>query len=74
MTKYIIRRILIAIPVMLAIIFFTFLLIRAVPGGPFDFSGSKSTPESIRRALEQRYGLDLPFLLNLPFEIGRAHV
>jgi ABC-type dipeptide/oligopeptide/nickel transport system permease component len=68
MTKYIIRRILIAIPVMLAIIFFTFLLIRAVPGGPFDFSGSKSTPESIRRALEQRYGLDLPFLLNLPFD------
>ncbi len=68
MTKFIIRRILVAIPVMFAIIFFTFLLMRAVPGGPFDFSGSKSTPESIRRALEQRYGLDQPFLLNLPFD------
>ncbi len=68
MTKFIIRRILVAIPVMFAIIFFTFLLMRAVPGGPFDFSGSKSTPETIRRALEQRYGLDQPFLLNLPFD------
>ncbi|PJF31183.1 MAG: hypothetical protein CUN51_04765 [Candidatus Thermofonsia Clade 1 bacterium] len=68
MTKYILRRILIAIPVLFAIIFATFVLIRAVPGGPFDFTGSKSTPESIRRALEQRYGLDLPFLLNFPFD------
>ncbi|MFN7209644.1 MAG: ABC transporter permease [Aggregatilineales bacterium] len=68
MTKYILRRILIAIPVLFAIIFTTFILIRAVPGGPFDFTGSKSTPEAIRRALEQRYGLDLPLLLNFPFD------
>lgn len=72
MTKYILRRILIAIPVLFAIIFTTFILIRAVPGGPFDFTGSKSTPEAIRRALEQRYGLDLPLLLNLPLRWHRA--
>lgn len=66
MIKFVLRRILIAIPVIFAIIFVAFLLMRAIPGGPFDFTGSKSRPESVRRALEQRYGLDQPFFLNLP--------
>jgi len=60
MTKFIIRRILVAIPVMFAIALATFLLVQALPGGPFDTVGQKAMPEHIRELLERRYGLDQP--------------
>ncbi len=60
MTKFIIRRLLFAIPVMFAIALVTFLIIQALPGGPFDAVGQKAMPEHIRELLERRYGLDQP--------------
>jgi len=60
MTKYIIRRIVFAIPVMLAISLATFLLIQALPGGPFDAVGTKAMPEQMKALMERRYGLDKP--------------
>lgn len=58
MTAYIIRRLLYSIPVLFLIILVTFLLARALPGGPFDRVGDKTLPESIRQNLEAKYGLD----------------
>lgn len=66
MLRFVLRRIVIGIPVLIAIIFVSFLLVRAVPGGPFDFLGSRTMPAEIRTALSARYGLDKPMLLNLP--------
>ncbi|HZD11171.1 MAG TPA: ABC transporter permease [Candidatus Binatia bacterium] len=60
MTNYIIRRLLIAIPVLFFMVLATFMLIQATPGGPFDAVGQKSMPEHIRNMLERRYGLDQP--------------
>lgn len=60
MTKYIIRRILVSIPVVLAMILATFAMIQALPGGPFDNVGERAMPEQIRILLERRYGLDKP--------------
>lgn len=60
MIQYIIRRLLYAIPVLFAIILVTFLLVHAMPGGPFDSVGQKAMPENIRRLMERRYGLDKP--------------
>lgn len=60
MTKFIIRRVLMAIPVMFAIALATFLLIQALPGGPFDSVGEKAMPPHIRELLERKYGLDQP--------------
>ncbi len=60
MTKYIIRRIIWSIPVLLALLLAVFLLMRAIPGGPFDFAGEKSLPAATRRNLERKYGLDKP--------------
>jgi oligopeptide transport system permease protein len=37
-----------------------FMLIRAIPGGPFDFVGDKSLPPSVVRNLEAKYRLDDP--------------
>ncbi len=60
MTKYIIRRILWFVPVLFAILLVTFLLAHAIPGGPFDFAGDRSLPESIRENLRAKYHLDWP--------------
>ncbi len=60
MVKYIIRRVLGFIPVVLAITLFTFVLMRAIPGGPFDFAGDKSLPPEVVANLEAKYHLDLP--------------
>lgn len=60
MTRYIIRRIFMSIPVLLAIALVTFILIQALPGGPFSTVGLKSMPEDMRAVMEQRYGLDRP--------------
>jgi oligopeptide transport system permease protein len=60
MARYIIRRILQFIPVLLAISLFTFVLMRAIPGGPFDFAGDRSLPPTIVANLEAKYHLDWP--------------
>jgi ABC-type dipeptide/oligopeptide/nickel transport system permease component len=52
--------------VLLFIIFGTFILIRQVPGGPFDSINGRSMPKAVRAALQVRFGLDKPLLLNLP--------
>jgi len=58
--RYIIRRILWFIPVLLTITLATFIFVRAIPGGPFDFIGDRSMPEATRKALERKYHLDEP--------------
>jgi len=60
MTKYILRRLLFSIPVLFAMILVTFLLIQALPGGPFDTVGERAMPEQMRLLMERRYGLDRP--------------
>jgi oligopeptide transport system permease protein len=60
MTRYIIRRILGFIPVLLAITLFTFVLMRAIPGGPFDFAGERALPPQIVANIEAKYHLDWP--------------
>jgi len=60
MTRYIIRRILGFIPVLFTITLFTFVLMRAIPGGPFDFAGDKALPPQIVANIEAKYHLDWP--------------
>jgi ABC-type dipeptide/oligopeptide/nickel transport system permease component len=60
MITYIIRRVLISIPVIFLIVLATFLLVQAMPGGPFDTVGTKAMPEYMRRIMEERYGLNQP--------------
>jgi ABC-type dipeptide/oligopeptide/nickel transport system permease component len=60
MFRYILRRILQFIPVLLGVTLFTFVLMRAIPGGPFDFVGDRSLPPQIVANLEAKYHLDWP--------------
>jgi len=58
MTGYIIRRVLWMIPVLWAVATITFLLMHAVPGGPF--SQEKELPPAVIANLNRKYGLDKP--------------
>jgi ABC-type dipeptide/oligopeptide/nickel transport system permease component len=60
MSRYIIRRILWFIPVILAVTIFTFVLVRVIPGGPFDRVGDRTLPAEIVANLEAKYDLDKP--------------
>ncbi len=62
MLRYIIRRILWSIPVLLTLVLFVFVLMRALPGGPFDSAGDKSLPPSVTASLKARYHLDEPMV------------
>jgi oligopeptide transport system permease protein len=61
MARFILLRLLQAIPVLLVVITFTFFLARFAPGGPFD-QEKMQVPE-VRRALEAQYKLDQPLLV-----------
>ena len=58
MIRFILKRLLQAIPVLLAVAVITFLLIHAAPGGPF--AEEKAVPPEVLKHLNERYKLDQP--------------
>ena len=58
MTGFVIRRILWMFPVLWAVATITFLLMHAVPGGPF--SQEKELPPAVLKNLNKKYNLDKP--------------
>jgi len=58
MTQYVVRRVLLLFPTLLAVYTITFVLIHAIPGSPFD-AGDKASDETIKR-LAHSYGADQP--------------
>lgn len=68
MIRFIIGRLLQAIPVLLVVISATFFLIHMAPGGPFD--AERAVPEQVLKALNERYQLDLPVWQQLLSYLG----
>lgn len=66
MTRYISRRLLLAVPVILGILFATFALARMIPGDPCRASLGEKATEAICDAFIIRYGLDKP----IPVQFG----
>ena len=58
MARFLLRRLLAAMPTLLVIVTLAFLLLHAAPGGPFD-ADKRLLPE-IQRSIEARYHLDEP--------------
>ena len=58
MSKYLVKRILLAILSIFIICMITFFAMNAVPGGPFN--SEKALSEATKAALEKRYNLDKP--------------
>jgi oligopeptide transport system permease protein len=69
MLQLIARRLMTAIPTLLAIIVLSFLLMRFAPGGPFD--GERPLAPETRAALEATYGLDKPIWQQVALYLGR---
>ncbi len=63
MTGYLLKRLLLAIPTLLAVSFLVFLVARLAPSSPVDIiAGEKATPET-RARLAHEYGLDRPMIV-----------
>lgn len=60
MTKFVLRRLIWTIPVLLLVILFTFLLMRQIKGNPFRKT-ERAVPASILQNLERKYHLDKPW-------------
>ncbi len=58
MFAFLVKRILYAIPVLLIVASLTFVLVRIVPGGPFD--AERNLPKEIIANLEAKYNLNKP--------------
>ena len=60
MLRFVVRRLLLLVPILLGLSILLFLWIRALPGGPAEsLLGERATPEAIEQ-IERIYGLDQP--------------
>lgn len=60
MLRFVVRRLLLLIPILLGLSILVFLWIRALPGGPAQaLLGERATPQAIQQ-IEHEYGLDKP--------------
>ena len=66
--RYILKRLLGAIPTLFILITIAFFLIRIAPGGPFD--EDKSLPPEIMANLEAKYNLDQPLIIQYFMYLG----
>ena len=60
MTTYALKRLLSIIPTLLLVATLVFVLVRLVPGGPFD--QDRAVPAEVQRALDAKYHLDDPVM------------
>ena len=70
MFRFVLRRLLQAVPVLFVIITATFFMVRFVPGGPF--TAEKAIPPEILKNIEAHYGLDQPLWRQYLNYLGRV--
>jgi len=61
MLRYILRRLLIAVPTLFIIVTASFFLMRAAPGSPFEMG--RKLPPDIMKNVEAKYGMDRPLVV-----------
>ncbi len=68
MLNFIFRRLLIAVPTLIFLVVFSFLIMHSAPGGPFD--SEKPIPPAVKANIEKKYGLDQPLYKQMLNYIG----
>ncbi|RYH08941.1 oligopeptide ABC transporter permease OppB [Tropicimonas sp. IMCC6043] len=63
MLSYIFRRLAVAIPTLLVLVVFSYLVMYAAPGGPFDTE--RALPQEVMANLEAKFGLDKPLVVQM---------
>ncbi|MFW5816613.1 MAG: oligopeptide ABC transporter permease OppB [Wenzhouxiangella sp.] len=66
--RYILKRLLGAIPTLFILVTIAFFLIRIAPGGPFD--AEKSLPAEVQANLDAKYNLDQPLIVQYTRYLG----
>jgi len=67
-TTFIVRRIFWTIPVILVVIFLTFVMMRQIEGNPFRQT-DRAVPEAVQRNLERKFNLDKPWYLQYAYYV-----
>ena len=60
MTRFIVRRLLLSIPVLFGIVVLVFVLARLIPGDPCVATSARRRPRQVCDDFNHRYGLDKP--------------
>jgi ABC-type dipeptide/oligopeptide/nickel transport system permease component len=68
MLKFVIRRVLWTIPVLMLVILMTFFMMRQIEGNPFRTT-ERAVPESIQQNLERKFNLDKPWYMQYLFYV-----
>ncbi|WP_116133402.1 oligopeptide ABC transporter permease OppB [Tropicimonas sp. IMCC34043] len=63
MLTFIIKRLAVAIPTLLILVIFSYLIMYAAPGGPFD--SERQLPPQVMANLMAKYGLDQPLIVQI---------
>ncbi len=63
MLNFVLKRLAVAVPTILVLIIFSFLLMHAAPGGPF--TSERAVPAAILANLDAKYGLDQPLFVQV---------
>lgn len=72
MLRFIVRRLVLLVPILIGVSLLVFLWVRALPGGPAQaLLGERATPESVAR-IERLYGLDRPVIVQYGAFLQRA--
>ena len=71
MLQFVLRRLLLSIPVLFGIIFLVFALTRLLPGDPCVAALGERATEAICNAFNHRYGLDQPILAQFVAYLGQ---
>ena len=61
MLRFVLRRLIVAIPTLFVVITAAFFMTRAAPGNPF--SGDRKLPPEIEKNIEAKYGMDKPLIV-----------
>ncbi len=68
MLKFIVRRVFWTIPVILVVIFLTFVMMRAIPGNPFRQT-ERAVPAAVQANLERKFNLDKPWYMQYVYYV-----
>jgi peptide/nickel transport system permease protein len=70
MTRFIARRLILSIPVLLGVVLLVFILARVIPGDPCRAALGERATDAICNDFEQRYGLDQPLPVQFAVYLG----
>ena len=64
MIKHIVKRILIAIPVLICVILVIFVMLRILPGNPAETMAGEHVSQAVIDKISREMGLDEPFIFS----------